>query len=564
MKDLIFTEILIVDIQKNTARKLCFKEGINIITSSDNHVGKSSLIKSIYYTLGAEVEFDDTWNKFSKIYSLKFKLDNIEYKIFRYIKNFIILKDDELLLYTNDVSHELAPKLMEIFDFGIYLPNKKNQNVELAPPVFSYMPYYIDQDYGWSEIYNSFNNIEQYRRDDRLKSLYYHLGIYNKDTIKLLSDRDSAEQELTEIESEIVKIQNVVETLTEESNNIVPASNIEELERNLEISNMKIAELIQRAGQKRNEIQKLESLLQGHKFQLALIEKRQQISFNEKVIENKFSCPKCGFVLNDEIFKIVQINHGLVTKKYAVEQIGIQTEKLESELKIKKQEYIDLMEQIKKEENISVDDKNNYESYLTQRGLEKTINSLNLKYENNIIQKNKLESSIKNINKQLKNLPNKEEIEEKYKEFVIQNLLQLGAWEPSYEAKIGILKPIKAQGTLLNKIILAQEVALFQTMEDLDLDVNKFPFVIDSPRGNEASELSSKEILKLIVNIDSIPQIIISTVDFESFRKDLNYTDNMEITSLTEKYKLLNEAMYEENIDEINTMRELFAEDIKE
>ena len=173
MKDLIFTEILIVDIQKNTARKLSFKEGINIITSSDNHVGKSSLIKSIYYTLGAEVEFDDTWNKFSKIYSLKFKLNNIDYKIIRYINNFVLLKDVELLLYTNDVSHELASKLMEIFDFGIYLPNKKNKKIELAPPVFSYMPYYIDQDYGWSEIYNSFNNIEQYRKDDRLISFGY-------------------------------------------------------------------------------------------------------------------------------------------------------------------------------------------------------------------------------------------------------------------------------------------------------------------------------------------------------------------------------------------------------
>ena len=101
-------------------------------------------------------------------------------------------------------------------------------------------------------------------------------------------------------------------------------------------------------------------------------------------------------------------------------------------------------------------------------------------------------------------------------------------------------------------------------MEDLDLNVNKFPFVIDSPRGNEASVLSSQEILKLIVNIDSIPQIIISTVDFESFRKDLNYTGNIEIALLTEKYKLLNKEMYEENITEINTMCELFADYIKE
>lgn len=564
MKEVVFTEILIADIQNKTARKLSFKEGINIITSSENHVGKSSLIKSLYYTLGAEVEFDDTWNKLSKIYSVKLNFDNIDYRIIRYIKTFAIFKNEQLLIITNEVSKGLAPKLKEIFDFGVYLPNKKNKSVELAPPVFSYMPYYIDQDFGWSEIYNSFSKIDQYRRDDRLKSLYYHLGIYNKDTIKLLADKDNANKELEEKEIEIEKIQNVIETLTEESNNIVPAANIEELERNLEISNSKIAELIKLVGVKRNEIQKLETLLEDHKFQLALVEKKQEISLNEKIIENKFSCPKCGYILNDEIFKIVQINHGLVTKKYTTEQIGYQIEKLESELKLRKEEYISLQEQLKTEENISVDDKNNYERYLTQRGLEKTINSLNIKYQETIIQKNDLAEKIKAINKNLKELPNKEEIEEKYKELVIQNLLQLGAWEPDYEDKIGILKPIKAQGTLLNKIILAQEVALFQTMNDLDLNVNKFPFVIDSPRGNEASELSSKEILKLIVNIDCLRQIIISTVDFENYLHDLNYSGNIEICKLNEQYKLLNKETYDENINDINAMISLFEDNRNE
>ena len=43
------------------------------------------------------------------------------------------------------------------------------------------------------------------------------------------------------------------------------------------------------------------------------------------------------------------------------------------------QGLIDWLEKMKKEENISVDEKNTYENYLTQRGLEKTINSLNLK-----------------------------------------------------------------------------------------------------------------------------------------------------------------------------------------
>ncbi|WP_297647383.1 hypothetical protein [uncultured Treponema sp.] len=560
MNDVILTEILISDFQEKTARKFYFNEGINIITSSENHVGKSSLIKSIYYTLGAEVNFDDNWNKLSKIYSVKFRLGNQNYQVVRYTKKFAVLQDENLLLLTDDVSHELAKKLEEIFDFGIYLPNKNNQKVELAPPVFSYMPYYIDQDSGWSEIYNSFNNLGQYKKDDRLKSLYYHLGIYNKETIKLMSDKDIVNQELKKLESESEKIQTVIETLSSEINNIVPASNIEELERNLIISKNKIDELVKVVALKRNEIQKLEGLLQGHKFQLALIEKKEKISINEKSIKNEFLCPICGYRLNNEIFKIVEINHGLITKKYATEQISFQISKLEEDLKNKKIEYISLMKNLKKEEDLSIDDKSNYENYLTQRGLEKTINSLNIKYDNNLTQRNELGEKIKDINKELKDLPTKENVESIYKDFVIQNLLSLGAWESSYEEKIGILKPIKAQGTLLNKIILAQEVALFQTIENLDLKITKFPFVIDSPRGNEASKLSSYEILKLIINIDSLKQIIISTVDFENYCKDLNYTGKIEITFLNDKRKLLNEKMYEENTSEIESLFSLFNE----
>ena len=72
---------------------------------------------------------------------------------------------------------ELAPLLEKIFHFGIYLDSKKDGRVTLAPPVFTFLPYYIDQDNGWSELYGSFQNQEQYKKHDRMKSLYYHLSI---------------------------------------------------------------------------------------------------------------------------------------------------------------------------------------------------------------------------------------------------------------------------------------------------------------------------------------------------------------------------------------------------
>ena len=51
MKEVYFKEIMIADMQNETARIQPFEKGLNVVTSVDNHMGKSSLLKSMYYTL---------------------------------------------------------------------------------------------------------------------------------------------------------------------------------------------------------------------------------------------------------------------------------------------------------------------------------------------------------------------------------------------------------------------------------------------------------------------------------------------------------------------------------
>lgn len=46
MKEVYFKQIMIADLQNKTARVQPFEKGLNVVTSIDNHVGKSSLLKS--------------------------------------------------------------------------------------------------------------------------------------------------------------------------------------------------------------------------------------------------------------------------------------------------------------------------------------------------------------------------------------------------------------------------------------------------------------------------------------------------------------------------------------
>lgn len=189
MKEMHFGNILIADIQQKKAYFYKFKKGFNVITSRENHVGKSSLLKSLYYAMGAEVDFDNVWDKATKLCIVEFYVDNEKYKIARWQKSFALFKEKTLILTTKSVSRDLAKEYEKIFSFSIYMANKQNNKIELAPPVFTFMPYYIDQDSGWSGLYESFANIEQYKKPDRIKSLYYHLGIYTRSTVELMAKK---------------------------------------------------------------------------------------------------------------------------------------------------------------------------------------------------------------------------------------------------------------------------------------------------------------------------------------------------------------------------------------
>lgn len=544
MNELYFKSILISDVQMHKARFQEFSKGFNVITSKDNHVGKSSLLKSLYYTLGAEVEYDAIWDKNSKLYVVDICVNGQDFRIVRFQKSFAVFREDELILLTRSVSRGLASKLSEILGFSVYLPNKNTQKIEMAPPAFTFMPYYIDQDTGWSGLYNSFSQIDQYKKDDRIKSLYYHLNIYTRHTVELMAQRDILKDEIIKLEEDKKRIKTILEGLSQEIQNLLPAETIDELEKNLQIPKEEIAFLVRHIGEVRNRIQTLETTFQQHNHQLTVIEEYHQIK--AKVDSPKQNiihvCPECGYTFDEEIYNIVRSNYNVRNEDYMSQQIQLIIKSIMEELDETKTQYVELMARLKEKEQAFDESQDAYEVYTRQRGLKDSVDHFNRQLGENEFKKEEITGTIKQISKELSKLPNKKEVEEKYIEYVRFNIIHLDAWNPSYEGKIKLLKPIKAQGTLENKIILAQVVGLFQTMNYFKSSTIRLPFVVDSPRAKEASNSSSKEILKLILEVNMLPQVILATMDYADFAAE-NSTD-INIIYLDKKRSLLNQDGY--------------------
>ncbi|MFR9276291.1 hypothetical protein [Finegoldia magna] len=67
--------------------------------------------------------------------------------------------------------------------------------------------------------------------------------------------------------------------------------------------------------------------------------------------------------------------------------------------------------------------------------------------------------------------------------------------------------------------------------------------------------MSSKDIINLIFELDSLPQVILATMDFKEYSGEIK--KDVIVTELTEKRELLNTSTYDEYKDRIEEIMEL-------
>lgn len=81
--NLVVSAITMVDLTNKEAKRVYFSPGKNLITSARNHLGKSVVMKSIYYTLGAEVYYPNPIKKLNLLTYIDFSLNAHQYRVAR-------------------------------------------------------------------------------------------------------------------------------------------------------------------------------------------------------------------------------------------------------------------------------------------------------------------------------------------------------------------------------------------------------------------------------------------------------------------------------------------------
>lgn len=567
MKRLIVKKLIIVSQNEKKARVIEFDEKLNIITSfnanktTDNRTGKSLVIKSIYYALGAKLKkYTANWTQLKIDTIITFVYDGTEYELFRSKERFI-LKSNNDIKYFSSIG-ELKEFYVDFFNFHLRIPPKKGgTKPAYAYPGAIFMPFYIDQDNGWSGTWDSFGDI--FNAQWKSESLLYHIGVRNKEYYDLTYEKLKLTKEQKEFLDQLKAIDNLVSSHTKKYKDYLDISLTTDdfLEEIKTLTNELNAQLNIKNKVKENIVQcynDIHELEETYKTTEAVYNELQNDAkyIEENLSDEEIICPTCGIIHKNNIQNRFHIYSDIeeckkIIQSYYKKRAEIET-KLNSQSKLLNEldGYIDDINYIlnKKREDIS------FNEVILSEGSKSILEDM--KEERNYLQNKNisLQEELNTINAaQRKITKNANEITKDYL-FRLSKALRLINVNDIAEKDLNKFKPsFSSGGNDLPCAIMAQVFTLYREAAKHSKTVCP-PIVMDAVLQQEPSDAQAKRILDyLLTQQPDDSQLIISTTTFKG-----NVIDG-KVISLTDQYSLLRLSDFKNEKDIIDYYENLLV-----
>lgn len=302
MKNLVFKRLVVASDTLKSGNQFEFKARFNLITANDNSFGKSTLAKLLFWTLGADPEFDVTWISFDVRCLVEFSVGNEMYQVGRYGDIMFLRRPNGQWEKFPKITGAYAEAFAEIVGFEALLPNRSDATkLETPPPAFYFLPFYVDQQRSWSKAWHGFINLAQYSKWQKT-IIEYHTGYllpefftFEEQIAARNIEKKAAESEVKKIETaiEVVKayLPTTIKTvaLSEGEFDILAA----EVSENIAQLQVKQEKLLGSIAETQTERLYLQGQLDLAK--LASTELEKDYTFSVECIEGEFLlCPLCG------------------------------------------------------------------------------------------------------------------------------------------------------------------------------------------------------------------------------------------------------------------------------
>ncbi|MEL7499732.1 MAG: hypothetical protein AAFN77_19170 [Planctomycetota bacterium] len=520
MPNLRFLELLLVSRQEKASRRIRFNKNVTILKGR-NDTGKSSVMKSIYKTLGGEPpNVHSRWEGANVISSLRFEIDGTKYRMLRTGSRFTMFDaTDKLIQSFTSVTNELGPYFAELFTFHLTLASRSGE--QQATPAFLFLPFYVDQDQGWQKTFNSFERLQQFKNWQRSVP-EFHTGIRPSEYYVAKARLRELKQQENEISTQRTGLEQIVDGIRKR---------IQALDFDIDLDAFKkeIEMLLSRSRTLRAEENKLKKKLveafnnkQTISDQLDIVrssleELRADRKFATELQDDEVTCPTCNATYDNgfaERFEIaVDEDRCIELISELEDQLKASRAKLESartysdaakkaadeieSLLATKRKKVALQDVLRREGQKDVTD-----------ALQEDIAELNKRF-------GAIDSDMKRIESEIKTLEDKKRakaIKDKFTKEMGRLVSQLNVPNLPESAYKNLHANIKETGSDLPRAILAYYLALNTTIREHGKST-LCPLVVDSPRQQDQDEANWQTMLETIRSERGGSQLILALVD---------------------------------------------------
>ena len=518
--------LLIADYENEKANKFVFSDSANLIVSSTNGEGKSSLVKSIYYALGANLKsFPKDWNADNFIFQLEVFIDGNEFLIKRHNKVISVLDNNEVKLFENFAEYYLW--FQEKLKMRLELVNKSSDKASLASVEALFSPMYIDQDKAWDGklFKDSFESLGRYKSNDFPKNVFdYYLGISDSQIVDKESKKNEYLRQLELVNGRINQVQSVYKTYRTKNKitETVP-KDFKDLQKELDFYITETDKFSIKITDKTGELSKEKINLDILNQDLEELKKLSS-KIQERFSEIRHECVYCHSILTrQQSLTRLELEDNELAIKSRIDSISQQIMKSKRIVQEKEEAIKQLQEQFNQyhERLTELKQLSDIDEYVNQNVLSE-LKKLEIQETS---EKSNLDKLIGDITKEIRML--KKELNQRAKTIegdyeALKNELSILIGSTGItDKKFRNFDKLKGSGTNLNKDLLVIFLVYMNLIDSKS--ITSLPFAIDSFVKNETDE---KVLKKMFDAINSKFLSLKSQTFFSIIRDNLKYVDS--------------------------------------
>lgn len=541
MRSLRFQRLVLISDSKRLANQFTFPKRLNLITGKDNSIGKSTLAKSLLWSLGCDPSIDDDWRSNDIKSILYFTMNNKKYFSCRGSHSIILgTIGGEAKRYAH-ITGDFSKDLSDLVNFKMKLPNRSDGSLETPPPAYYFLPFYIDQIKSWSSPWNSFENLGQYAKWKN-PLIKYFTGYLKPEHFEIEENIYEFNENKKESGVKIEKFQSAVEVIVDNSADSSIALDNEEFSKIQEEINTELLQLIDYQTRLYDAQATITSNIYDleKQYELAISsanELEEDYKFAvESIPTDNLECPLCGTLHDNSLPNralLLSEKNSLLDEANSIASKIMQLKLSLAELNENAQFATNEIDRINKKyiTNGGVNQKDIIAQVIDNISTENVSRSIQVKIDHEELKISKANNSITELKKEQKKILSTKEKEELNSSFILKllgNIEALGSTginlskvksPTDYKRLLGGGAAEAARG------LLAYQLSVLQQIHDIKTCIVP-PFVIDTPNQQEQAGHRYETIIKeLMCSVPQDYQIILCAMENDAlndFKHDAN------------------------------------------